>query len=199
MATRSRSFQPLQGAGQPLQGAGQPLQGAGRPSPEVGWPLLGADSRTMILTPEEYASIRDQALAEYPSECCGVVMERPGAQPERLLLACRNIQDELHAKDPKRHPRDARTAYYIDPRDLIAMGRHEASGFRVLTIYHSHIDAGAYFSPTDRHNALINSEPAYPDAAYVVLSVVDGRVAEAGAFRWDPAIRDFGPVEWKKP
>ena len=46
----------------------------------------------MILTPEEYARIQAQALAEYPSECCGVVMERPDAQPERLLLACRNIQ-----------------------------------------------------------------------------------------------------------
>ena len=153
----------------------------------------------MILTPEEYARIQAQALAEYPSECCGVVMERPGASPERLLLACRNIQDELHAKDPKRHPRDARTAYYIDPRDLIVMGRHEAQGFRVLTIYHSHIDAGAYFSATDRHNALINSEPAYPDAAYVVLSVVERRVPEVGVYRWDPTIRDFGAVEWRKP
>ena len=153
----------------------------------------------MILTPEEYSRIQAQALAEYPSECCGVVMERPGASPERLLLACRNIQNELHAKDPTRHPRDARTAYYIDPRDLIAMGRHEAQGFRVLTIYHSHIDAGAYFSPTDRANALINGEPAYPDAVYLVLSVVERRVAEVGVFRWDPAIRDFGAAEWKKP
>ena len=153
----------------------------------------------MILTPEEYGRIQAQALAEYPSECCGVVMERPGAQPERLLLVCRNIQNELHAKDPKRHHRDARTAYYIDPRDLIAMGRHEAQGFRVETIYHSHIDAGAYFSPTDRANALINGEPAYPDATYVVLSVMERRVTEMGVFRWDPALRDFGAVEWRKP
>src|SRR5713101_2413871 len=178
MATRCRSFLPSPGAGLPLQ---------------------GADSRTMILTPEEYARIQAQALAEYPSECCGVVMERPGALPERLLLACRNIQNELHAKDPTRHPRDARTAYYIDPRDLIAMGRHEAQGFRVLTIYPSNIDAGAYFSPTDKPNALINGEPAYPDAAYVVLSVVERRAEEVGVFRWDPAIRDFGAAEWKKP
>jgi proteasome lid subunit RPN8/RPN11 len=153
----------------------------------------------MILTPEEYSRIRTQAVAEYPGECCGVVMDRPGAKAERLLLACRNIQDELHAKDPQRHPRDSRTAYYIDPKDLIAMGRREAQGFRVLTIYHSHIDAGAYFSATDKHNALINGEPAYPEAAYVVLSVLEGRVADAGAFRWDAEQRDFLAVEWKKP
>ena len=67
-----------------------------------------------------------------------------------------------------RHPRDARTAYYIDPEDLLAIGRREGEGYRVATIYHSHIDIGAYFSPTDRQNALINGEPAYPDAVYVV-------------------------------
>src|SRR5215467_6951189 len=83
----------------------------------------------MILTAEEYARVRSQAAAEYPAECCGVVMEKNG---ERLLLPCRNIQDELHAKDPQRHPRDSRTAYYIDPKDLIAMGRREAQGYRVL-------------------------------------------------------------------
>jgi proteasome lid subunit RPN8/RPN11 len=150
----------------------------------------------MILTSEEYARIRAQAVAEYPGECCGVVMERAG---ERLLLQCRNIQDELHAKDPQRHPRDARTAYYIDPKDLIAMGRREAQGFRVLTIYHSHIDAGAYFSATDKHNALINGEPAYPEATYVVVSVLERRAVEAGAFRWDAAQRDFLLVDWRKP
>ena len=153
----------------------------------------------MILTPDEYAQIQAQAVAEYPAECCGVVMARSGAAPDRFLLACRNIQDELHIKDPKRHPRDARTAYYIDPRDLIAMGRREAQGFKVLTIYHSHIDAGAYFSPTDKHNALINGEPAYPEAAYVVVSVMERRVAEAAVFRWDSVLRDFVQVNGWKP
>jgi len=150
----------------------------------------------MILTPEEYARVRAQAVAEYPGECCGVVMDRTG---ERLLLPCRNIQDELHTKDPIRHPRDARTAYYIDPRDLVAMGRHEAQGFKVLTIYHSHIDAGAYFSPTDKHNALINGEPAYPEAAYVVVSVMERRVAETSAFRWDAGARDFIRIDGWRP
>jgi len=153
----------------------------------------------MILTPEEYARIQAQAIAEYPSECCGVVMARPSTTPERLLLACRNIQDELHSKDPKRHPRDARTAYYIDPRDLIAMGRREAEGFKVLTIYHSHIDAGAYFSPTDKHNALINGEPSYPDASYVVLSVAARRVTKKTEYRWSAALRDFVSVDGWKP
>jgi len=122
-----------------------------------------------------------------------------GGTPERLFLPCRNIQDELNRKDPARHPRNARTAYYIDPRDLLTIGRREAEGFRVATIYHSHIDTGAYFSETDKRNALVNGEPAYPDAIYVVVSVMAGRFDGANAFAWDAARRDFLPVGFTIP
>jgi proteasome lid subunit RPN8/RPN11 len=153
----------------------------------------------MLFTPEEFRQIEAQAAAEYPSECCGVLLIRPGARADRLLLPCRNMQDELHAKDPVRYPRDSRTAYYIDPKDLLAIGRREAQGYRVAAIYHSHIDAGAYFSATDRANALLNGEPAYPEAVYVVASVVERRVVDAAAFVWDPAKRDFVPIEFSRP
>jgi proteasome lid subunit RPN8/RPN11 len=153
----------------------------------------------MILTPEELVRVQAQAVAEYPAECCGVLLARGTSGSDRLLMPCRNIQNELRAKDPVRHPRDARTAYFIDPRDLLTIGRREGEGYRVATIYHSHIDTGAYFSATDRQNALINGEPAYPDAVYVVLSVVERRVVDASAFVWDPSARDFAPTELKKP
>jgi [CysO sulfur-carrier protein]-S-L-cysteine hydrolase len=153
----------------------------------------------MILTPEELVRVQAQAVVEYPAECCGVLLARGAPGSDRLLMPCRNIQNELHAKDPVRHPRDARTAYFIDPRDLLTIGRREGEGYRVATIYHSHIDTGAYFSATDRQNALINGEPAYPDAVYVVVSVVERRVVDAAAFVWDPSARDFAPTELKKP
>src|SRR5258705_12978581 len=91
---------------------------------------------------------------------------------ERRLLRCRNAQNELHARDPQRYPRDARTAYYIDPKDLLRIGDLERDGFDVDVIYHSHIDAGAYFSETDRRQALFGGLPAYPAALYVVTSGV---------------------------
>ncbi len=153
----------------------------------------------MILTQDELARVHAQAVAEYPSECCGVLLVRGAPLEDRLLLPCRNIQDELHAKDPGRHPRDSRTAYFIDPKDLLAIGRREAEGYRVAGIYHSHIDTGAYFSPTDKQNALINGEPAYPDAVYIVLSVMERRLVEAAAFVWDPVARDFLQTPFKTP
>jgi proteasome lid subunit RPN8/RPN11 len=153
----------------------------------------------MILTPDELVRVQAQAVAEYPAECCGVLLTREAPTPERLLLPCRNIQDELHGKDPVRHPRDSRTAYFIDPRDLLTIGRREGQGYRVAVIYHSHIDTGAYFSATDRQNALIEGEPAYPAAVYVVLAAVERRVVDAAAFVWDKTVRDFVATELKQP
>jgi proteasome lid subunit RPN8/RPN11 len=146
----------------------------------------------MILTPAEQEAVRAQAVEEYPFESCGVILARGD---ERRLLRCRNAQNELHARDPVRYPRDARTAYYIDPKDLLRIGDLERQGFAVAVIYHSHVDAGAYFSETDRRQALVGGEPAYPDAVYVVTSVIDGTVDAAAAFRWDVGCRDFVPLE----
>jgi len=149
----------------------------------------------MILTGEEFQRIRAQAEAEYPNECCGVVLVRQGSLGERLLFPCRNVQNELHAKDPSRHPRDARTAYHMDPQDLLRVARLEGDGYRVRAIYHSHIDAGAYFSETDKQNALVRGEPLYPEAAYVVLAVVEAKVATSAVFTWNPATKDFVPLD----
>jgi [CysO sulfur-carrier protein]-S-L-cysteine hydrolase len=142
-----------------------------------------------VITAEEREAIRAQAVEEYPFESCGVILAR-GA--DRRLLRCRNAQNELHARDPQRYPRDARTAYYIDPKDLLRIGDLEREGFGVAVIYHSHVDAGAYFSETDRRQALVGGEPAYPAAVYVVTSVLDGRLDAMAAFRWNGA--DFAPL-----
>jgi proteasome lid subunit RPN8/RPN11 len=146
----------------------------------------------MVLTATEREAIRAQAVEEYPFESCGVILTRGG---ERRLLRCRNAQNELHGRDPVRHPRDARTAYYIDPKDLLRIGDLERQGFSVAVIYHSHVDAGAYFSETDRRQAVVAGEPSYPGAVYVVTSVVRGAVEAMAAFRWEPTSRDFVAME----
>jgi proteasome lid subunit RPN8/RPN11 len=145
----------------------------------------------VIVTTDELEAIRRQAVEEYPDESCGVVLARA---EERRLLRCRNVQNELHARDPERHPRTARTAYHIDPQDLLRIGRFEGDGFDVAVIYHSHVDTGAYFSETDRRQALIGDEPSYPGTTYLVTSVVAGRAEATAAFRWDAARREFVAV-----
>ena len=148
----------------------------------------------MIVTSEEIDRIKDQAEAEYPYECCGVILAREGPSPERMLFPCLNVQNELHAKDAAIHPRDARTAYSISSSDLLRIVRMESDGWSIRVIYHSHIDAGAYFSEADVRNALLGGEPSYPGATYVVLSVVEGKVVDANALSWDPERREFIPA-----
>jgi proteasome lid subunit RPN8/RPN11 len=151
----------------------------------------------MIVTPTELETIRRQAVEEYPEESCGVIITRGD---ERRLLRCRNVQNELHARDPARNPRTARTAYHIDPQDLLRIGRLEGEGFGVTIIYHSHVDAGAYFSETDRRQALMGGEPTYPGTTYLVTSVMGGRAEATRAFRWDEAQREFLTVgSWGDP
>ena len=145
------------------------------------------------MTAPYFEVIIRHAEADYPSECCGVILAR---HAERVLMRCRNMQDELH--EAANHHRDSRTAYSIDPKDLLEIGRRLARGYRIAVIYHSHCDAGASFSETDKRNALFGGEPAYPDAVYIVVSVLSGRVAAHGAFQWNPEKRDFLPVEFEE-
>jgi proteasome lid subunit RPN8/RPN11 len=148
----------------------------------------------VVLTEAELAAIRRHAEADYPAECCGVVLARGDGARERRLHPCRNIQDALHAKDPERFPRGSRTAYYMAHEDLLEINRRQIAGYDVRVIYHSHIDAGAYFSETDRRQALVDGQPTYPGTTYVVVAVHDGRAGDARAFGWDGARGDFSEV-----
>ena len=143
----------------------------------------------MIVTPEELEAIRTQAVEEYPAESCGLVFVR---RDERLLLRCRNDQDAKHAADPQRYPRDSRTAYYIHADDLKRIAQLEVQGYSMAVIYHSHVDVGAYFSPTDKKQALVSG---YLDPVYVVTSVVSGRAEATKAFRWDAGQNEFVETE----
>ena len=151
----------------------------------------------MIVTAEELAAIHAQAVREYPHESCGIILTR-GA--ERRVIPCRNIQEELHAKDPARHPRDARTAYYIDPQDLLRIGQLEGEGFA----------RGRHLSFARRRRAPTSPRPigARPSSGTTpriprpptswprcAAARTGRRVDDTAAFRWDPARRDFAPVE----
>lgn len=126
------------------------------------------------------------AQAEYPRECCGVILA-PEATPDALaeLIPCPNAQDRYHQRDPAQFPRDSATAYFIDPAQLLAIDRrcrHERLIIRV--IYHSHPDADAFFSAEDQRRATLAGEPLYPQASYLVLSVRSGKVVDHRIFCW---------------
>ncbi len=127
--------------------------------------------------------VRRHSIEEYPDECCGVIVSF--ADGEQKALRVRNIQDEMHAKDPERYPRTARTAYAGHPADLReALEAAEDPNCALVAFYHSHPDHDSYFSAEDTAQATPFGEPSYPDALQVVVSVYDRRVRVIKAFAW---------------
>lgn len=137
--------------------------------------------------------IRRQAERDYPNETCGILVG-PVGEREKITgtYPCRNVQDDYHARDPVSFPRTARTAYFIEPADLLRIERENRQrGCEIRVIYHSHVDAGAYFSEEDQRIALSEGKPAYPSVSYLVVSVREGKSLEAAVFEWDEARKTF--------
>ena len=144
--------------------------------------------------PEPFLSkIFAQAEREYPEECCGMILG-PREKPKELstLRPCKNVQSQMHASFPEVFPREARTAYFISPAELLKIQKEtRLKNEEIRVLYHSHIDAAAYFSEEDERIALPEGEPAYPGVLYLVVSVIKGRAKEASTFRWDPLQKRF--------
>jgi len=138
-----------------------------------------------------FDAIVAQAESEFPFECCGFIIGDGATEEVRPIT---NIQNRMHAKDPDAYPRDARTAFLMEPKEHLAvMNEIDRRKLQLRVVYHSHPDHDAYFSPTDRAQACSfdPSEPDYPDTVYIVLSVRAGKFARAAAFAWDSAAKEF--------
>ena len=132
------------------------------------------------------------ALETYPEECCGIVT---CGEQNQTVHFCRNIQNRLHAEDPEGHPRDARTAYAIDRREMdriIALAAKHRG--KIMSFYHSHADHDSYFSEIDKEAQTVFGEPEFPDALQFVISVKDGEIKDLKGFKWDRQKKSFVPV-----
>jgi hypothetical protein len=115
-----------------------------------------------------------------------------------------NTANKLHAIDPERYFRTGRTFFsFNEKRFADALETAEREGRPVKVLYHSHLDAGAYFSVTDAAvmsmgeppeveggPAVMGPGPAWP-LAFLVTSVRAGAIAEHGLFVWDAGTRSF--------
>jgi proteasome lid subunit RPN8/RPN11 len=115
-----------------------------------------------------------------------------------------NVANKLHALDPERYFRTGRTYFEFNGVKFErAIKSSQAEGRPVKVLYHSHLDAGAYFSPTD---AAAMSQGKMPEVeggpiemgagppwplAFLVTSVRGGAIAEHGLFVWDAGEKSF--------
>ena len=147
--------------------------------------------KTASIRRANFEAIVAQAERDFPSECCGFIIGDGVVEEVRPIA---NIQDRMHAADPDAFPRDARTAFLMEPKEHLAvMNEIDRRRLKLLVVYHSHPDHDAYFSATDRAQACSfdPSEPDYPDTVYIVISVRGSKFVRAAAFAWDAAAKDF--------
>lgn len=133
--------------------------------------------------PDVVARIAALCEADPAREVCGFVVRR-GAQLE--VVPVPNVADRYHAVDPERFPRTSRESYLMDPKAQLSLQREiDAQGGEIVAVWHSHVEAGAYFSAKDRADAVVDGVQTVPGAEYLVLGLRGGRVVEAKRFQWD--------------
>jgi proteasome lid subunit RPN8/RPN11 len=163
---------------------------------ETPWVRGGLRLSRAVLEAVEADALRGYAE---DSEACGYLT---GPAGDGLLcdghVRLENVANKLHALDPETYFRTARMYFaFNEARFDRAVREGAASGHPVKVIYHSHLDAGAYFSPTD---AAVMSQgepptqeggawkagpgPAWP-LAFLVTSVTGAGIAEHRLFVWD--------------
>lgn len=131
----------------------------------------------LTITRATLEAIAAHAAASYPSECCGFLLG-PRSEPALLDEAVREVNeaDKYHQRDPVGFPRTSREYFKIN--GLRASRAFEASTTSerpVKVVYHSHCDAGDYFSEEDAATFASGGELLWP-CAFVVISVLDGAV-----------------------
>ena len=139
------------------------------------------------------------------AEVCGY-LTGPAEDPLLVegFVAMENVANKLHRLDPETYFRTARTFFAFNEKKFDdAFHAARAAGQPIKVLYHSHLDAGAYFSPTDRAAMsmgeppeveggaiVLGPGPAWP-LAFLVVSVRAGKVDEHRLFVWDAEARDF--------
>ena len=112
---------------------------------------------------DHYEALVAHARAGYPNEACALLAGRDGSVERVYALP---------------NAEASPTFYVVEPRaQLRAMTEMDDLGLDLVGIFHSHVATEAYPSRTDVELA------AYPDAAYLILTLADQDAPVLRAFR----------------
>ena len=153
------------------------------------FPWISGD---LEITQSVMDEIEQHALECYPSESCGFVFG-PADRPALLDAVQReeNEADKYHRLDPATFPRTSKTYFKINElRAARTFEQGERDGRPVKVIYHSHCDAGAYFSDEDAATFANGGQLMWP-CAYIVVSVMNGEVSDRRLWVHEPGTNRF--------
>ncbi|UCC83275.1 MAG: M67 family metallopeptidase [Gemmatimonadota bacterium] len=135
----------------------------------------------LVVSREVLALIRRHVEGIYPEEAPGGLL---GTVHEETTVEVVEAVPSHNVRNEERRRR-----YLIGPDDVLALERRASeAGLQVVGYYHSHPDAPPLPSEFDR-------EHAWPWYVYLIVSVVDGRMADARAWRLADDRDAFDAVE----
>lgn len=152
---------------------------------------VAAEDRSPLGLPRSLmAEVFAHARECYPEECCGIVVATPAGE-RRSVVRCTNVQNQRFSRGESEL--DARRAFWIDEQELErALRAAEENEQRLMAIYHSHVDTGAYLSHADVSGAIgSQGQPLWPKAGQLVVSVHEGEVQDVAWYDWDPGRERF--------
>ncbi|GIV33965.1 MAG: hypothetical protein KatS3mg031_1500 [Chitinophagales bacterium] len=117
-------------------------------------------------------AIEDDAVKTYPDECCGFLFgtEKNG---ERFIILAKPVNN-IHQNNRKRR-------FEISPLEYMKAEEFaDKNGWLLLGVYHSHPEHPAIPSDYDLKRAL-------PFFSYIIVSVIQTRVAEFRSWRLNEA------------
>ncbi len=138
---------------------------------------------SIALTSEIAERIRAHGRAEYPHECCGLLLGALDGEAKRAVVSW-PVENEWTAELGLTEAEDAhslRDRFYIPPKAYLQADREaRRRNLEIVGCYHSHPDDRAQPSERDRIGA--SGVGGGPSFSFLILSVRDGIPGELASW-----------------
>ena len=135
----------------------------------------------IAVTAEQLNAMRAHGEADYPYECCGLMLGRFADARKQVI--------ETYPISNAREESAKRNRFLIRPEELMRGEKYaREQGLDVVGFYHSHPDDVAVPSQYDL-------EHAWPTYSYIVMAVEKGRAADLRSWEMEPDRSRFNAEE----
>jgi len=136
----------------------------------------------ITLEEERLREIRRHGVADYPYECCGLLLGRFEKDGGKVVL-------ETYPISNAREESAKRNRFLIQPEELLKGEKYARSRkLEVVGFYHSHPDSPAVPSQYDL-------EHAWPTYSYIIVKTVESEARELFSWEQRPDRSQFDPEE----
>lgn len=126
-----------------------------------------------VFTRECIQQLQRDVEQRYPEEACGLILKSTGEPSLFEVWSIPNV-----SKTPGH-------AFSLCPDGFLkGLLKAERSNQSIWAIYHSHPDAGAYFSEMDQREQVLDGTPKVPGAYQLVIEVRDGKAKRMAMYEW---------------